>query len=115
MTLKLYEEQDFNEYAYNMTIHTTGIVNVLTFNLAHWLFAFSYWALSWRVELILNQKSPDTYNSRINAVNVFMSVIIVSLSIVQFVFPETTKASLILDQLCTACLLVSFLFLLLGF
>ncbi len=53
----------------------TVFLNTAAFNLAHWLFAYHYWAMSWRVELIKNGMTPDTYNCRLKAVNIVVSLI----------------------------------------
>ena len=60
-------------------------ISYATFNLAHWLFAFNYWALSWRVELIKNRMSPDIYNCSLNAVNIVVSLITVLIPAVDWV------------------------------
>ncbi len=46
-----------------------------TFNLAHWVFAFSYLALSYRLELISKNLPEDTHNCRLNTVNVIVCLI----------------------------------------
>jgi hypothetical protein len=43
-----------------------------TFNLAHWLFAFSYLALSYRMELTAKNLPADTHNCRLNTVNILV-------------------------------------------
>jgi hypothetical protein len=43
-----------------------------TFNLAHWLFAFSYLVLSYRMELTAKKMPADTYNCRLNALNIIV-------------------------------------------
>jgi hypothetical protein len=52
----------------------------LTFNLAHWLFALSYLALSFRLELIANNLPEDTYNKRFNTVNIITCLVNVAIS-----------------------------------
>jgi hypothetical protein len=37
---------------YNQLGNAAQFFNFVAFNEAHWLFAFNYWALSWRVDLI---------------------------------------------------------------
>jgi hypothetical protein len=43
-----------------------------TFNLAHWIFAFSYFALSYRLELIAKGLPEDTQNCRLNIANIIV-------------------------------------------
>jgi dimeric dUTPase (all-alpha-NTP-PPase superfamily) len=74
---KYYEGKDIDIDFYSLVGNATMFLNVATFDLAHWLFAFNYWALSWRIELIKNHKSPDTYNCRLNTINITMSLITV--------------------------------------
>ena len=46
-----------------------------TFNLAHWLFAFNDWALSWRLDLIKENKPRDSHDCMLNTVNIFFSFV----------------------------------------
>ena len=50
-----------------------------TFNLAHWLFAFSYLVLSYQIELTLKQLPADTYNCRLNAANIVVCLLSVTI------------------------------------
>ena len=63
----------------------TEFLHIASFNLAHWLFAFNYWALSWRVELTKNRMPPDTYNCRLNTINIVMSLINVMIPAIDWV------------------------------
>ncbi len=49
---KVYERHDINVILYYQNDLASMLLDIATFNLAHWLFAYNYWALSWRVELI---------------------------------------------------------------
>ena len=49
---KEYEGLDMNLEVYRQSIQTSEFLQNSLFNLAHWLFAFNYWAFSWRLELI---------------------------------------------------------------
>jgi len=48
-------------------------------NLAHWVFAHSYLALSFRVELVLKGQSEHKYNRQLNAINVIVCLLNVAL------------------------------------
>ncbi len=56
-----------------------------TFNLAHWVFAFSYLALSYRLELISKNLPEDTHNRRLNTVNVIVCLINVTIPAIVWV------------------------------
>ncbi len=72
---KQFEGQDINLELFNQVQHAANFLVISTFNLAHWLFAYNYWALSCRVELIKNRMSPDLYNCRLNTLNIAVSLI----------------------------------------
>ncbi len=57
-----------------------------TFNLAHWIFAFSYLALSYRLELISKSLPEVTHNCRLNTVNVIVCLINVAIPAIYWVF-----------------------------
>jgi len=42
-----------------------GFLNTVAFNQSHWLFAFKYWEISWRMELLKMGMSPNIYNTRL--------------------------------------------------
>jgi len=90
-------------------------INALAFNLAHWQFAFHYWALSWRVELILSKKSPDIYNRRLNIVNFVGCLITTVCASLILTVPDLTNYEDIFEQICTSCLFVYLIFLVWGF
>ncbi len=47
-------------------------ISYYTFNLAHWLFAFSYLVLSFRIELTTKDLPENTYNFRLQAANILV-------------------------------------------
>jgi hypothetical protein len=57
-----------------------------TFNLAHWVFAFSYLALSYRLELISKSLPEDTHNCRLNTVNLVVCLVNVAIPAIYWVF-----------------------------
>ena len=57
-----------------------------TFNLAHWVFAFSYLALSYRLELITKDLAENTHNRRLNTVNVIVCLVNVAVPAIYWVF-----------------------------
>ena len=42
----------------------------MTFNLAFWLFCFNYYAFSWRIKLLCDNKSFSQYQSRLRALQI---------------------------------------------
>jgi hypothetical protein len=60
-------------------------ISFLTFNLAHWIFAFSYLALSYRVEMKIMGKSTYTLDCRLNAVNIVVSVLNVAFPVMGWI------------------------------
>jgi hypothetical protein len=63
----------------NQILNACSFTLDTTFNLAHWVFAFSYLALSYRLELISKNLPEDTHNCRLNAVNVIVCLINVAI------------------------------------
>ena len=57
-----------------------------TFNLAHWVFAFSYLVLSYRLELISKDLAENTHNRRLNTVNVIVCLVNVAIQAMIWVF-----------------------------
>jgi hypothetical protein len=57
-----------------------------TFNLAHWFFAFSYLALSYRFELIAKKQREDTYNCRLNTVNIVVCLLNVAVTAIVWIY-----------------------------
>jgi len=56
----------------------------VTFNLAHWIFAFNYLALSFRLKLTSEGLPEDKYNKVLNAVNAVVILLIVAASAVDW-------------------------------
>ncbi len=57
-----------------------------TFNLAHWVFAFSYLALSYRLELIAKKLPEDTHNCRFNTVNIIVCLFNMAVSAIVWIY-----------------------------
>ena len=57
-----------------------------TYNLAHWVFAFSYLALSYRLELISKGLPENTHNCRLNTVNAIVCLVNVAIPAMVWVF-----------------------------
>ena len=73
----------------------------ITFNLAHWIFAFSYLALSYRLELISKDLPENTHNRRLNTVNVIVCLVNVAIQAMIWVFDmkEEWKAAEITNDI----------------
>ncbi len=56
----------------NQILNACAFILNTTFNLAHWVFAFSYLALLNRLELISKNLPENTHNRRFNTVNVIV-------------------------------------------
>ena len=69
--------------------------------MAHWVFAFSYLALSYRLELISKDLPEDTHNRRLNTVNVIVCLFNVAIPAIYWVFnmKDKVKASYITDDI----------------
>ena len=80
--------------ACNFTIETT-------FNLAHWFFAFSYLALSYRMELTAKKLPADTYNCRLNTLNILVCLFNVILPAIVWIYTakEEKKAYVIANYI----------------
>ena len=55
------------------------------FNLSPWLFAYNYWALSWRVQLLVENKPEDFYDGNLFKVCVIVGVYCVLTPAIQLV------------------------------
>ncbi len=68
-----------------------------SFNLAHWVFAFSYLALSYRLELISKGLPENTHNCRLNTVNAIVCLFNLAIPAMYWVFymKEEYKAAYI--------------------
>ena len=62
-----------------------------TFNLAHWLFAFSYMVLSYRIELSVRKIQEDTHKFRLNFANIFVCLLNVAIPLIDFAFASKSK------------------------
>ena len=56
-----------------------------SFNLAHWFFAFSYWALSHRFELIAKGLPEDTHRCRLKTVNAIVCLLNFAITVAEWV------------------------------
>ena len=57
----------------------TLVTTNTTFNLAHWVFAFSYLALSYRLQLIAKGLPENTYNCHLNTANFLVCLLNVAI------------------------------------
>jgi hypothetical protein len=73
-------------YLARQILQACAFIANTTFNLAHWVFAFSYWALSYRLELISKNVPEDIHNRRLNTVNVIVCLINVAIPAINWVF-----------------------------
>lgn len=115
---KIYEGQEFKVQVYMQVYNSAQFLNISAFNLAHWFFAFNYWTMSLRLELIKNEKSPDIYNCRLNTVNIVVSLITVLIPAIDWVlanYPEFYKAYFIMAVSSNWCLAFSCAILVWGF
>jgi len=81
---------NYNESYYNGGVNRPDLINQviqasyfasnLGFNLSHWVFAFSYLALSYRLDLVSNNLPEDTHNRRLNQVNALVCLLNVAIS-----------------------------------
>jgi len=76
-------------------------INIISFILAHWLFAFKYWAISWWVELFYKRQPQNTYDTKLNALNIVVTFIIILIPVICWVLYYCSKSDriylLILD------------------
>ena len=81
----------------------------MTFNLAHWVFAFSYLVLSYRIELIKNNLPVETYSRQINTANILVCAFNVIVPVIAWLFSALydDKASFITDCIWQASLVMS--------
>ena len=73
-------------YLANQILQACSFTANTTFNLAHWVFAFSYLALSYRLELISKDLPENTHNRRLNTVNVIVCLVNVAIQAMIWVF-----------------------------
>ncbi len=74
----------------NQTLNVCNFITNITFNLAHWVFAFSYLALSYRLELISKDLQEGTHNCRLKSVNVIVCLFNAAIPAIYWVF-DTKK------------------------
>ena len=63
----------------------------MAFNQAHWLFAYNYWVLSWRIELLQEEMSPDTYNKSLRIIYIVVTLITVGMPAIDWVLFNNRK------------------------
>jgi len=63
----------------------------VAFNQAHWLFAFKYWVISWRIELIKKGMDPEKHNKSLKIVNIVVTLITVGLPAIDWVLYNNKK------------------------
>jgi len=61
------------------------LANML-FNLAHWVFAFSYFVLSYRIEQIKKNLPEGTYSFQINLANILVWIFNVGVPVIAWIF-----------------------------
>ena len=55
----------------------SDVISYSTFAVAHWIFAFSYYAISLRVELTVKKLPPECNDKRLNTLNVLVILLTV--------------------------------------
>ena len=70
----------------NQILRACNFTANTTFNLAHWVFAFSYLALSYRIELISKNLPQNSHNRRLKTVNLIVCLINVAIPAIVWVF-----------------------------
>ncbi len=81
-----YNGDQNNLYLARQILQVCTFTGNTTFNLAHWIFAFSYLALSYRLELISKNLPQDTHNCRLNTVKVIVCLFNVVITAIYWVF-----------------------------
>ena len=66
----------------NIGVQTALYVLNVSFNLSHWIFACSYWLLSWRLKLYQQQKSITQYSFHQQAINLVVTFLIFCLPLI---------------------------------
>jgi len=85
-TYRAYNGELNNYVLANNILFAWEFASTTTFNLAHWFFAYSYLVLSYRADLLLNNMPEDTYNCRINAVNIVVCLFNIVVPLIYWVF-----------------------------
>ena len=81
---KIYKD-DLNQPE-NLLMLACACISYTMFNMAHWTFAFSYLVLSYRMELTAKNLPEDTYNCRLNTVNILVILFTVVVSAIVCIF-----------------------------
>ena len=63
-----------------------------TFNLAHWVFAFSYLVLSYQIELTAKNSPKDTYSRRLNIINFLVCLLNVVVTAIYWIYAAKNKS-----------------------
>jgi len=74
---KKYEGKAVDKAFFNYGVMLPLTITIVSFTLAHWYFAFNYFTLAWRVDLVMKGKNPDSNNRQLNALNIAVSLMIV--------------------------------------
>jgi hypothetical protein len=84
-----------------MMLQACGFTSNTTFNLAYWLFAFSYLALSYRMELTAKKLPEDTHNCRLNTVNILVCLLNVIVTVIYWIcdVKQDKKAAIIANDI----------------
>jgi hypothetical protein len=78
---------DLKHFELDFQILVASLVTTnTTFNLAHWVFAFSYLALSYRLELIAKGLPENTHNSGLNTANAVVGLFIVAGQVIYWTY-----------------------------
>jgi hypothetical protein len=59
MCLSSFEDTSYRGITNTQFTDLAFAITQTTFDAAHWIFAFNYWAVSWRIELQLKGFPPD--------------------------------------------------------
>ncbi len=63
-----------------------NFTSITKFNLAHWMFAFSYLVLSYRLELLAKGLPEDNYNCRFKTFNILVCLFNMGIPAVVWVY-----------------------------
>ena len=80
----LINEKTINIELYNQLIMASQFLIITTFNLAHWFFAYNYWALSWRIDLVSDRMPAEAYNFRLKIVNIMVCLLTVLMPVIEW-------------------------------
>jgi len=90
-------------------LQTCNYATNTAFSLAHWLFAFSYFVLSQQMELTANNLPLDTYDCRLNTLNIVVCVFNVVVPAISWIYyaHEELKLGDMFNQFLQASLILS--------